>query len=89
MSFQRTIIDEISCDLCGKTNKERKCDFRGYTAWQRLRINGIDEKSVDKRVLQYEPHSLLSDVKHLCPWCAELVYDLMSRKHFWIKVMQK
>jgi len=84
--FKREVNLEITCDLCGRTNHQiglpnsPEC----FSAWQRLSIIGIKEKD-----LEYRRHELLSDIKHLCPNCNELVYDLMTRKNYWIKVIEK
>jgi len=84
--FERTVVNTITCDFCGRTNKDVHCSVECFSCWQRLSIRGID-KNTDK--LEYQVHDMLTDKKHLCPNCAELIYDLMSRKNYWVKVVTK
>jgi len=84
--FERIEKNIITCDFCGKDNTEKKISCECFSAWQRMSIRGID-KNTGK--LEYQRYEMLSDIKHLCPHCAELIYDLMERKHIWIKVCNK
>ena len=84
--FKRTEENKIICDFCGKDNSEKGLSVECFSAWQRMFIQGVDKNS---GTLQYRKHDLLSDIKHLCPQCAELIYDLMERKHYWVKICQK
>jgi len=84
--FKRETSNIVTCDFCGKTNCDLELSIECFSGWQRISIEGVD-KNTDK--LEYRVHNLLSDIKHLCPKCAELINDLMSRKHYWIKVIEK
>jgi len=85
--FERIERNTITCDFCGKTNEDLRIkSIECFSAWQRMSIQGVDKQTGK---LEYRKHELLSDIKHLCPKCAELIYDLMERKHIWVKVIER